>query len=248
MTAGDRERFAALCQREEQNAAHEGTSIGTYGEKRLHRILKAFVSPRPEDWEIPVGSYVADVLCEGRITEIQTGSLRPLVKKLQYYLRESEYSVTLLLPVVSEKTIVRMDRETGEVLHARRSPKKLKERDVLPELYWIGESLPDPRLEVRLLWIRAEEHRFSERMRYRKQGAYDAELYPKEILGERSFRGAASFLEFLPEAEHFYASEYSRFIGLKGRKLYSCLNFLCSIDLLEKEQEGRRILYHKKNK
>ena len=119
---------------------------------------------------------------------------------------------------------------------------------MLPELYWIGKALHDPRLEVRLLFLRAEEHRFSERMRYRKKGAYDAELYPKELLSERVLRNKESFLEFLPDAESFYASEYGRFIGLKDRKLYSCLNFLCSIDLLEKEQDGRRIRYHKKSK
>lgn len=248
MTAEDRERFAAICQREGQNAAQKGKSIGTYGEKRLHRILKAFVSEREETWEISVGKYVADVLCEGHITEIQTGSLRPLAKKIEYYLRKSEYSVTVLLPVITEKTILRIDRETGEIIYTRRSPKKKKERDVLPELYWLGEAFRDPRLEVRLLFIRAEEHRFSERMRYRKQGAYEAELYPKELLSERIFRGKESFLEYLPDAESFYASEYGRFIGLKDRKLYSCLNFLCSIDLLEKEQEGRRIRYHKKNR
>ena len=156
--------------------------------------------------------------------------------------------MTLLLPVISEKTIYRIDGETGDILHTRRSPKKGSARDILPELYWIKESLGDPRLEIRVLLISAEEHRFSERMRYRREGAYDSELYPKELLGEERYSQIEDFRVFLPDAERFRVAEYGKFIGLKGRAVYSSLNALCALGLLTKEKEGRSVWYYKKEK
>lgn len=244
----DAERFARLCQEEAEIVERgNGEGIGTYSEKRLHRILKRFVCDDVNAWEVPaVGRYVADVLTEGEITEIQTGAFHPLAKKLRAYLERTEYAVTVIHPILAEKTIFRMDKESGELLYKKRSPKKGRAENSLPQLYRIGELLPSERLTVKVLLIRADEHRFSERMRYRKEGAYDAELYPRELLGCVTLRTLADYEAFLPpEADSFTAAEYGKFSKLKGRNVYSALNFFCAVGLLRREKEGNRYRYHK---
>lgn len=247
MTERERERFAALCEEEATIVERgNGEGIGTYAEKRLHRVLKRFVCNDVKGWEIPVGRYVADVLTEGQITEIQTGTFRPLPKKLRAYLEETDCGVTVIHPVIAEKTIFRMDRESGELLYQKRSPKKGRVEDVLSELFWLGTLLPSERLTVKVLLIRADEHRFSERMRYRKEGAYDAELYPRELLDCVTLRTLEDYESFLPaDTESFTAAEYGKYSKLKKRNLYSALNFFCAVGLLRREKEGNRYRYHK---
>ena len=92
--------------------------------------------------------------------------------------------------------------------------------------------------------LRADEMRYSERVRYRKSGAYDAELFPRELLGELVLRSAEDYRRFLPEGlSDFTAAEYASFSKLRGRKLYSALNTLCAVGVLRKEQEGKKYRY-----
>ena len=241
------ERFAALC--EEEAAVVEmgnGEAIGTYGEKRLHRICKRFVCADPTCHEVKVGRYVADVLTEEGITEIQTGSFRPLPPKLRYYLNETDYAVTVLCPLIAEKSIIRVERESGEVLSAKRSLKHGRVMDVLPQLYWLGELMGHERLTVEVALIVAEEHRYSERRYYNREGAYDCQLYPRALRDLVLLRSREDFVAFLPEGvEAFTAAEYEKYSKLKNRNLYSALNFLCAVGLLRREKEGRHYRYYR---
>lgn len=246
----DFERFEALCKEEAQVAERgNGEAIGTYGEKRLHRVLKRFVCEKIDEHEVRVGKYVADVLSERGITEIQTRSFRPLVPKIRYYLENTDYAITVLCPVIAEKTIFRMDRESGEVLSIKRSPKHGRVIDVLPELYWLGELLENDRLTVEVALIVAEEHRYSERRYHNREGAYESEFYPRALRDCVLLRTREDFYAFLPEGVgSFTAAEYGVYSKLKQRKLYSALNFLCAIGVLERERENRKYRYFIKEK
>jgi len=243
MTA--QERFAALCEREaEQADATAGERFELYAEKRLHRILKNFISENEETQERAVGKYTADVLVGDEIFEIQTKSLRPLLSKLSYYLEDTDYRVTVVHPILAEKRLIRAERETGEVLSCKRSPKKGRVFDGLAELYWLSSLLPNERLCIRFFLLRADEVRYSERVRYRKQGAYDSELFPRELLDEVVLREKEDYRLFLPDGvTDFTAAEYAAFSKLRGRKLYSALNTLCAAGILRKEQEGKKYRY-----
>lgn len=241
----DFERFEALCEEEAAVAERgNGEAIGTYGEKRLHRILKRFVCADPDRHEVRVGRYVADVLTEEGITEIQTRSFRPLVNKLRYYLEHTDYAITVLCPVIAEKTIFRIERESGEILRIKRSPKHGRVIDVLPELFWLGELMKEDRLTVEVALIVAEEHRYSDRRYHNREGAFDSALYPRALRDWVLLRTREDLYAFLPEGmESFVAAEYGRFSKLKGRRLYSALNFLCAVGLLRREQDGKRYRY-----
>lgn len=237
------ERFAAISAEEAEKEALERQGIGTYGEKRLHRTLKRYVCDREECYEIPVGRYVADVLDGRELYEIQTGSFHTMPPKLSYYLEHTDYTVHLIHPLLETKTVIRMDRETGEVLRRRKTHIGGRAIDALPELYPIGEFLKSSRVTVTLLRICADEYRYSERMRYRKEGAYDSELFPRTLVEEITLCGAQDYRCFLPPQSDFTAAEYGNFFKLKRRDLYSALNLFCKLGLLSRQSEGRAYRY-----
>ena len=252
MTEQEKQRFERICLEERdapERQTEGGSGIGTYGEKRLHRVLKRWLCDDPQKQEVAVGRHVADLLVENEIMEIQTKNLRALSEKLKSYLEDTEYRVTVIYPMIVERRIVRMDRETGEVISVRKSPKKAKWIDALSELYWLREVLTDPRVSVRLLLITAEERRYSERVRYRREGVYEGELIPETLSDEWLLSTPTDYEAFLPKGQDsFTAAEYGVFSKQKGRHLYSCLNLLCAMGLLQREKEGRQYRYWITNK
>ena len=145
---------------------------------------------------------------------------------------------------VSEKTIIRMERESGEILRIKRSPKHWRVIDVLPELFWLGELMENDRLTVEVALIVAEEHRYSERRYHNREGAFESELFPRALRDCVLLRTREDFEAFLPEGvESFTAAEYASFSKLKNRKLYSALNVLCAVGVLERVREERKYRY-----
>jgi hypothetical protein len=102
MRAFDPERFietkeTVLATEREQNG------IGTLGEKSLHRILKSYYEPLGALHEQKLGRYVADILNEDGVIEIQTRSLSAMRKKLEAFLEVTH--VTVVHPVVHNKWV-----------------------------------------------------------------------------------------------------------------------------------------------
>ena len=233
----EKERFERIL-RADRESLHTYSGIGTVSEKRLHRIIKSYVSEDTSTHEIKLGRYVADVFIDGRIYEIQTKAFSRLLPKLKYYFEETPYSVTVIYPIIRNKKIIRIDPETGEILRKKASPNHGKAADILTELYHVRELFPHGRLKIRLLFIDAEEYRYSERVRYRRTGAYDSELFPTDLVGEEEYSSIEDIRRIIPiNRESFSASEYSKATGLRGRKLYYSLTFLCHAGLIKKENK-----------
>ena len=236
-------RFAYLCEEEAEPAA-AGQSIGTYGEKRLHRVVKRYICDNEDVFERKIGRYVADLCVGNMLYEIQTGSFRPLAEKLSYYLSETDYEVTVIYPVKAERMIYRMDPDTGELIRKRKSAVKGREIDLLPQLSYIAESVASPRVHLRVLTIRCDEFRFSERVRYRRSGAYVSELFPRELLSERRMDTAEDLEALLPELPaEFAAKDFSSRVGMKSREANAALRGLCALGLLDRRIIGRKYIY-----
>ena len=242
-------RFAALCKEYVRLAAmRDSEGIGTYNEKPLHKILKRTVADDEACLEVKVGTYVADLREKGRITEIQTGSFYPLAPKLAYFLGTTDDAVTVIHPITEELTIIRVDPEMGEVLRRVKSPKKGRVRDILPELWYLRDSFPHERLTVVVPLLRAEEYRYSERMRYRKKGAYDAQFLPIEVLAWVEISTLADIVALLPEVlrdeNGFTAEQFGKAMGLpKGRRRAVALLFLCEKEICTRVKKGKAYLY-----
>lgn len=243
------ERFDALCREQRSlSALRDSAGIGTYNEKPLHKMLKRAVCEDESCFEVPVGPYVADVREAGRIVEIQTGGFYPLLPKLKYFLENTEDEIVVLHPQDEELMLLRIDPDTGELMRQKKSPKKEKPLDLLSELFYLREVFPSPRLHVVAVAVRGEEYRYSERMRGRKQGAYDAVYRPLSLLGQTEIATTADVAALLPDSlrasDGFRAEEFGRAVGLRaGRRRSAALAFLLSLGIVSRRKEGRGYRY-----
>ncbi|MGN0623314.1 MAG: hypothetical protein ACI4JA_05115, partial [Oscillospiraceae bacterium] len=106
------------------NSQREKNGIGTLGEKTLHAVLKNYFEPHTENQEIKVGGYVADIVGENGVIEIQTGNFNKLLKKLERFLEFC--NVTVVYPIAATKYLSWMDMDSGEITSRRKSPRRGK--------------------------------------------------------------------------------------------------------------------------
>ncbi len=242
----DKEKFSGLCSDDLAMHGSDADGIGTYNEKRIHRILKRFITENAECYEIKIGKYFADVMTDEEIFEIQTGSFRTLADKIGYYLENTDKSIYIVHPIICEKKIIRAERETGEILKISRSPKRCKPSDILSELYHIGKYVNNERLLVCALHISVEEYRFSEAQRYRRAGRYDNDLRPVELVGMTVMKSIEDWKSLLPNelrCGEFTATDFERATRLHGRNRYYALSALCDLEIVRKCTEGKRHFY-----
>ncbi len=238
-------RFSAICSSLSSPLDNGSDWIGIYNEKRVHRAIKKFVCEDENCFEVKVGSSVADVLFDGVIYEIQTGGFYPLTKKIDAYLSSSDYEIRVIYPIISKRKIVRIDKDTGEILRSRLSSAKQKPTKILPELIYLSDNLKSRRLSFEIYSIYAEEHRYSDEIhRYRKSGRRDSELFPISLESITVLETTDDFLALLPEdlisgGEPFTAAEFSKSTGIVGRRAYNALGGLCAAGILGKEKEGK---------
>lgn len=248
MTEADKLRFE-VCVREELLAERkDGKNIGTYKEKRLHRVLKKFCEPDEAYHEIAIGSYVADIMRGGEIIEVQTGSFYPMRAKLKYYLEQTDFSVTVVRPLPYIKWCIWLDPVSGEMTSRKRSPKKTLPRDVMRDWFYLSEFVGNERFKIRFLLLEEEEYRLLNGWsRDKKRGSERYERMPISLVGEDEYGKAEDYLAFLPDTlgSSFTASEYMKASGLRSYGGYSALNLLCRLGFLikTKEKKGRSYIY-----
>ena len=92
-----KELFNTACEKTIQKERKQN-GIGTLKEKTLHAVLKNFYEPDISCQEIKIGRFVADILHENQIIEIQTRSFNSMRKKLDNFL--GLYPVTIVYPIV----------------------------------------------------------------------------------------------------------------------------------------------------
>lgn len=237
-------RFEAICSSLSSPLDNGGDWIGIFNEKRVHRAIKKFVCEDENCFEVKVGSSVADVLSDNVIYEIQTGSFYPLTKKVATYLSSSDYDIRVIYPIISKRKIVRVNKDTGEVLRSRISSQKQNPTKILPELVYLSDSLKNHRLSFEIYSIYAEEHRYSDEIhRYRKSGKRDSEIFPISLEGITVLETTDDFLSLLPEEltsnTPFTAAEFTKVTGIRGRRAYLALGALCAAGVLQKQKEGK---------
>jgi hypothetical protein len=142
--------------------------IGTLNEGALHAQLKDWYR-RPGDLvEERVGGFVVDLVRGDLLVEIQTGGFAPLRRKLD--LLSQERYVRLVAPVAVSRRIVRLSGD-GEVLSARRSPRRGRIEDVFRQLVSIPALLCRPTFELEVLLTHQDELRTHRPGRaYRRRG------------------------------------------------------------------------------
>ena len=223
----------------EQAAARTRSGIGTLGEKTVHAVLKAAYEPHPDNHEIPVGGYVADIVGESGVIEIQTRELRRLREKLTAFLKVCD--VTVVYPVSETEWICRTDPDTGEVVR-RKSPRRGRASDVLVQLYSLRDFLHEPRFHLRVVLLETQRYDLG-RLRGRRKKLDRVPLaFLKEICLDRPEDYRALLPGNLPG--QFTAAEYGKRAGCRPDDARMALAVLEALGLAERAgKDGRRNLY-----
>jgi hypothetical protein len=219
--------------------------IGTLSEKTVHAILKNYYEPDEDKQEIPVENYVADILTNGTIIEIQTRQFNRLRDKLTAFL--PLYPVTIVYPIPREKWIIWIDEETGELSKKRKSPVKGNPYMVFPELYKIKPFLKDPNLHFRLALLNIEEYKLLNGWsRDRKKGASRYDRIPTEFTEEVEIDCPADFMRFVPfELENSFTSkDFAKAAHISVSLAQTVLNILYFLDIVNRVgKKGNMYLY-----
>ncbi len=223
-------------------------TIGTLGEMSYHRQLKYRLMPDSRFHEQKVGRYVADIRCGNEIIEIQTRGFYKLKDKLAYFLSQG-YRVTVAYPIEAVKWLVWVHPGSGEATR-RRSPKKGKAADLLPEMYGIRELLSHPNLSFLAVLAETEELRLlSEKGRNSKKGAKRLERTPLSFLEEIHYSSPEDFLSLIPASlpERFTIKDYifhGGFSKRDSRSAHDAVGALEALGLVERDgKQGRAFQY-----
>lgn len=218
--------------------------FGTLNERTLHSAVKAYIEPDRAFREVAFGGFIADIFRDGAITEVQTGSVTPLVKKLLRL--PPEVPVTIALPIVREKTICMID-ENGELISRRRSPKK---GSFAESFYQLPRLLPlagRDQLWLRLILLDADEYRST--LPVQRIGRRDCrriDRIPTCIVEDRTLAFPGELAGLLPELPPvFTREELKRATRLSDRGMSGGLSALIKLGVVEQTgKDGRKNLYH----
>lgn len=243
----DRQRFYEA-RSKVLNGEHVRAGIGTYGEKTVHAVLKNYFEPFADSHESRVGGFVADIVGEDGIIEIQTGDFARLRKKLEAFLAVSR--VTVVYPIARQKWIISIDPETGEQGRKRKSPAKGKPWDVFPELYRIKQFLSHENFRLCIVMLDVEEYRRPPETeglkRGRRRGYVRYDRIPLELVDEIHINCLRDWGYFIPNGlpEEFTSADLGLLSGV-GRSYASyMLNVLTAAGAVKRVgKKGNSFLY-----
>jgi hypothetical protein len=220
-------------------------SIGILKEKTLHAVLKRYFEPHTENHEVRIGSYVADIVGEHGIVEIQTAGFDKLRKKLDCFLALSP--VTVVYPVAQIKWLSWIDPQTGEVSPRRKSPKRGSLCDTAWELNKIRTYLNHPNLTVQLLFLELCEYRYLNGWSAdKKKGSVRCDRIPLALCDTVVLAETRDYRCFLPEGLHepFTVKEFAEQAHTPPKRASQVLFLLTSIGLLKRcGKRGNAFLY-----
>ena len=224
------------------------SSIGRLGEKMLHRTLKYYLEPDRSYHEVDLLGSVADIKRGDRIIEIQTRSFSRLGPKLEKFLQS--HSVTVVYPVVTERTVCWCDPESGELISERTSSKKCRPCDLFSELTSIPDRIGKDGLSFMLIPVKAREYRLLDgRGKDKKLHATRLNTHLCGVGEALTVRTAKDLAALIPDnlGEKFTARDFSRVMRLRGIKASLTLRLVCLLGIAEKiGKEGNAFVYERK--
>lgn len=240
------------------DGADECGGIGTLGEKQMHAAIKRFVCPDPQYHEVKLDTsdsgerkrrkFVADILKDGTVTEIQTGRLAPLTEKIRWILDNTPYNVTVIHPIAESKWVNVLNSK-NDVEKRYRSPLKGKISDIACELYAIKDFLCSPRFSLVILMMEAEQYIKNSARSSRSRPRYKKyELIPVNLLSATVISSPEDVKSLIPESleGEFTVKQFSAASKIRGMDAYSAVHSFCDLGLLENcGKTGKANIYKK---
>ncbi|HEX2938499.1 MAG TPA: hypothetical protein VHO66_06220 [Ruminiclostridium sp.] len=219
--------------------------IGTLNEHSLHAFLKDYYQKDTTKQEIKMGRYVADIVNDSGIIEIQTRGFSKLKPKLEYFLLQCR--VTVVYPIAKTKHLVWVDPEVGEATKPRLSPKTGAPFEIFYELCFIKDFLCRENLSFKIILMDIVEYRFLDGWsRDRKKGSTRKDSVPVSVFKEVEIKNKTDFLKLLPSGlpRHFTLKELMKKAKASRTLARRAIDVLCYIGVIEKcGKSGREYLY-----
>lgn len=220
--------------------------IGTLNEKTLHAVLKLYYEPCEARHEIRLGRYVADIVSEEGIIEIQTRAFHKLRDKLRYFLSISK-NVTVVYPVARTKWLCWIDPETGEISGKRKSPKTGTAYDAFYELYKIKMFLKEDALHIRIPCIDLTEYRnLNGWSADRKKGSSRYDRIPESLADEISLNTREDYQKLIPESlkENFTVNDFAQAAAIRKETAQQVLHIMHYVGAVRRiGKKGNQYLY-----
>lgn len=220
--------------------------IGTLGEMSLHAALKEWYGRSQDQFEADIDGFVIDIVRGQQLIEIQTRHLYAMRSKLKRLL--PHYALHIIHPIHREKWIVRQ-RETGEAISRRKSPKRGQIADIFYELVRIHTWLAHPNLTIEAVLTQEEEIlRDDGAGSWRRRGwsVYDRRLLA--VVARQKFTTLADYCAILPAAlpDAFTNADLAAALNCRpnlAQKITYTLRHTGGIELIGKQ--GRAHLYRR---
>lgn len=243
----DNKRFKEICN-EIINNNRMINGIGTLKEKTLHAVLKTYFEPHQDNQEIKLGKYIADIVNEKGVIEIQTQNFNALRNKLENFLEFC--NVTVVYPIAKTKYLSWIDMKTDETSKRRKSPKKGSIYDCIRELYKIKYTLDNPSMNICLVMLEIEELRYLNGWSDdKKKGSTRCDRIPTDILDEIYLSDIQDYSIFIPKnlPESFTSKDFAECSGIKIKTAQTALNILCYLGVVIKTGKIKNNIIYNKN-
>ena len=222
-------RFENALEKAKSNPAFDG-GIGTLSEKTLHSVLKYYLEPCDDFHEVALCGFVADIMRDGCITEVQTRGFDRLREKLRAFL--PEHPVTVVLPIAKTRWYTVIDEESGEVSKKRKSPRYGSIYDAFRELYKIKMLLDSENLYFHFVLLDITEIRRKVKKSRRNRKGYElVERIPNKIEEEIFIDGKEDFGKLIPCGlpTRFTSRDFAKAIKRTRAEAQTALNVLRAV-------------------
>lgn len=237
---------AALAYVQATHALVPVKTIGRLNEHTLHAVLKHYIEPDSTCHEVKVDGLVADIVNADGITEIQTRSFSSLVPKLERLL--PLHKVTVVYPIAAVKWLHWVDKDTGEVTPAHRSPRRGRLQDIFYELYRIRAYLEHKNFRLCVMFLDIDEYRYLNGWSTdKKKGSERANRVPRRLAGRTDFICASDYAQLLPQgmtAENFSLADFKKQCGVSLNNARMGLKLLERLGIVQRTgKKGNAVLY-----
>ncbi len=228
------------------SAPAQQPGIGTYNERSLHAAIRQWYLQPGDVAEAGVAGFVADILRDGLIIEIQTRNLGAMKAKLRALLEG--YRLRVVYPIAVERWIAHITTD-GELVRRRRSPKHGGWFDVFDELVSISPNVCHPGFALEVLLTREEEIRCRDgKGSWRRQGTSILDRRLLEVVDRRLFETPDDLARLLPESlpRQFTCRDIAAAAGVSrklGQKAAYCLRKMGALTLAPRT--GREYVYER---
>jgi hypothetical protein len=207
-------------------------------ETSLHRQLKSLYSAEPSAQEVRLDAFRIDAVHEGRLIEIQQGSLGAIRPKIRRLLEQ--HDVLVVKPLAARKLLIRRKRAGGKIVSTRLSPRHETIADLFADLVYFVDVFPHPRLTLEVVLTRQEEHRVTARKKWWR--GPDFRVTDRLLVGIEGrviLKDTADLLRLLPDGlgETFTTQEIARLAPMPrwlAQKMAYCLRKMGAVESLEK--------------